>query len=240
MPNIPAQALFNACVDGDAAAVNRLLPARGTSLDLSGPHFQHPDDQSTPLIAAALYGHTGIVWMILERAPSNSLDYVGAHGATALRLAARYHHVDIVRLLADCGANVNRAGHRGSTPSTKRARLRSASPAGSAMPKSPSPSWTPAQPSTTPRHSATDTPASRRSCSPRKRTTPASPSCSSIEAPTAPRRPPGQHTETTRVPPRSTSCAVAPTATQSLRRRSRCCACGAAACAGSRHQACRR
>jgi ankyrin repeat protein len=116
MPNIPAQALFNACFDGDAAAVSRLLPAGGTSLDLSGPHFQHPDDKSTPLIAAALYGHTSIVRMILERAPNTTVDFVGAHGVTALLLAARYHHVDIVRLLADCGANLNYTGQRGSTP----------------------------------------------------------------------------------------------------------------------------
>jgi hypothetical protein len=40
MPNIPAQALIEACFRGDAAAVSTLLPVGGTRLNLSGPRFQ--------------------------------------------------------------------------------------------------------------------------------------------------------------------------------------------------------
>jgi hypothetical protein len=37
---IPAQALFDACKAGDAAAVSKLVPAGGTPLNLSAPAFQ--------------------------------------------------------------------------------------------------------------------------------------------------------------------------------------------------------
>ena len=70
MPPIPAQALIAACQAGDAAAVSRLLPAGGTNRTLSAQRFQSPNDKATPLIIAAKRGHTGIVRMILERAPN--------------------------------------------------------------------------------------------------------------------------------------------------------------------------
>ena len=117
MPNINAQALFNACVVGDAAAVSRLLPVGGTPRNLSGPRFQCPDDtKSTPLIAAAMGGHTDIVRMILERAPNTPVDDAVATRATALMGSALYHHADIIRLLAARGANVNAESQGGRTP----------------------------------------------------------------------------------------------------------------------------
>ena len=117
MPSIPAQALYNACLDGDAAAVSRLLPLGGTPRNLSGPAFQNPEDKSTPLIAAAEGGHTEIVRMILERAPCTAVDHrLITIGATATGMAALFHHADIVRLLADRGANVNFAGQRRISP----------------------------------------------------------------------------------------------------------------------------
>jgi len=54
--------------------------------------------------------------MILERAPNTSVKYANARGITAQLLAALYHHVDILRLLADRGANVNLANQRRCTP----------------------------------------------------------------------------------------------------------------------------
>jgi len=93
--NISALALLNACQDGDAAAVSRLLPAGGTRLDLNGPPFPAPDTHNmTPLIVAAWCGHTEIVRMLLERAPNTAVDYANALGATALLAAAQYHHAD--------------------------------------------------------------------------------------------------------------------------------------------------
>ena len=107
-------------MDGDAAAVSRLLPAGGcrTELDLCGPAFQHPDPASktTPLIVAAARGHTQIVRMILERAPNTKVDYADAVGFTALFVAAVYHHADILRLLADRCANVSVTSQRRTTP----------------------------------------------------------------------------------------------------------------------------
>jgi ankyrin repeat protein len=107
MPSIPAQALYEACAAGDAAAVSRLLPAGGTRLNLSRPRFQAPNTKRTPLIAAAACGHTEIVRMILERAPNTSVGQMDANDDTALLLAACYHHADTVRLLTDNGGNVN-------------------------------------------------------------------------------------------------------------------------------------
>jgi hypothetical protein len=115
MPYINFQALYDACWDGDAATVSRMLPAGGTRLNLSGPSFQD-DSKLTPLIAAAALGHTEIVSMILERAPNTAVDYMDAHGFTALLMATEYHHADIVRMLADRGGNVNNAGRQRPPP----------------------------------------------------------------------------------------------------------------------------
>ena len=116
MPHIPAQDLYCACLDGDAAAVSRLLPAGGTRLNLSGPRFQAPNDKSTPLMAAAAGGHTEIVRMTPERAPKTSLDHVNANDVAALIIAAKFHHFDIVRVLAHSGASLNFANQHQFTP----------------------------------------------------------------------------------------------------------------------------
>ena len=115
MANINPKALYTACLNGDAAAVSRLLPAGGTPRNLSGQRFQFNTDRITPLMVAAALGHTDIVRMILQRARNTPVDYANARGFTAQIMAAQYHHVDIVRLLADCGANVNLATRRGNT-----------------------------------------------------------------------------------------------------------------------------
>jgi len=115
MTNINAAALYNACLAGDAAAVSRLLPAGGTPRNLSGQRFQFNNTKTTPLMAAAEGGHTEIVRMMLERARNTIVDYADAQGYTAQHMAVQYHNVDILRLLADCGANVNLATCRGDT-----------------------------------------------------------------------------------------------------------------------------
>jgi len=53
--------------------------------------------------------------MILERAPNTSVDYADARGITALHGAAQWCHFGILRLLADCGADLNFAV-QGCTP----------------------------------------------------------------------------------------------------------------------------
>jgi ankyrin repeat protein len=67
-------------------------------------------------MAAAACGHTGIVRMIFGRAPNTAVGHMDANGYTALRHTAKYHHADIVRLLADRGGNVNGAGQQRTTP----------------------------------------------------------------------------------------------------------------------------
>jgi hypothetical protein len=107
MPNISAQALYTACAAGDAAAVSRLLPAGGTRLNLSAPPFKDPGTTSTPLMVAAFRGYTEVVRVLLERAPNTAVDAMNGNGGTALMATAWLHHADILRLLADHGANVN-------------------------------------------------------------------------------------------------------------------------------------
>jgi len=50
--------------------------------------------------------------MLLERAPKSPVDHVNATGFPAMHTAAQYQHADIIRLLADRGANVSSAGPR--------------------------------------------------------------------------------------------------------------------------------
>ena len=45
--------------------------------------------------------------VILERAPNTAVDHETAEGVTALLAVAQYHHADVLRLLADCGGDVN-------------------------------------------------------------------------------------------------------------------------------------
>jgi ankyrin repeat protein len=116
MPSISVKALHNACIRGDVAAVSRLLPARGTPLNLSGLRFQSSPHKTTPLMNASCGGHMDIVRLILDRARNTAVDHANQIGSTALLVAAQYHHADIVRLLADRGASVNHAGPEGRTP----------------------------------------------------------------------------------------------------------------------------
>jgi hypothetical protein len=115
MSNINPTILHNACVNGDAAAVRRLLPAGGTPRNLSGQRFQFLDAKITPLMAAASRGHTEIVRILLQRARNTIVDQLSTVGVTAQILAAQYHHVDILQVLADHGANVSLADRQGNT-----------------------------------------------------------------------------------------------------------------------------
>jgi ankyrin repeat protein len=52
-------------------------------------------------------GRTGVVRMLLERAPGTAADNANTLGATAGIAAAVFHHAEILRVLAEHGANLN-------------------------------------------------------------------------------------------------------------------------------------
>jgi hypothetical protein len=106
-PSAAGILLLNACVHGDAATVDRLLPEGGTQLNLSGPDYQLPPSMTTPLLAAAARGHTAVMQMLLERALCTEVDYTDAQGDTAVLVSAQYHHAESLQSLADRGANLN-------------------------------------------------------------------------------------------------------------------------------------
>jgi hypothetical protein len=53
--------------------------------------------------------------MLLQRARNTAINHTNADGSTAPLFAAQFHHADSVRVLADCGANVNLATSHGQT-----------------------------------------------------------------------------------------------------------------------------
>ncbi|KAJ8525408.1 hypothetical protein ON010_g15706 [Phytophthora cinnamomi] len=75
-------------------------PVRVTLLKVRG-------DRTTPLIAAAQYGHLDVVRLLLERGASIELTRSG--GSTALITAAYEGHCDIVRLLLEKGADTEKS-----------------------------------------------------------------------------------------------------------------------------------
>ena len=101
--------LFNEIERADAQAVTTKLD-QGIPVDASGPYG------FTPLISAAIKGHTDVAAMLLRRhADVNSRS---EDGRTALMAAAWNGHIEMVRLLLDHGAAVNQISNEGWTPLT--------------------------------------------------------------------------------------------------------------------------
>ena len=99
----PPSALWTAAATGDEAAVRRLL-RRGTDLEAG-----QGAEPGTPLCAAACFGHSSIVELLLRAGAS-----VNAHssvGVTALHLAAENGHAAVIRRLIAAGANLNACMH---------------------------------------------------------------------------------------------------------------------------------
>lgn len=97
--------LYRASLLGLTLTVQHLLSTYGTDdLDsLTGG--------ATPLVAALIQGHKGIVKILLDHGPDVNLvqSEVGNYGS-ALITASKRGYEDIVRILLDCGADVNWVG----------------------------------------------------------------------------------------------------------------------------------
>ena len=63
----------------------------------ANPNAQHPGDRCTPLIAASVHGHVGIVEMLLENGVNQNL--IDAEGKAAFVLAGEVGEMEVVKVL---------------------------------------------------------------------------------------------------------------------------------------------
>lgn len=94
-------ALFCACEKGHVD-IAELLLQKGANINAKE---QSSVTDMTPLMVAALSGHSVVVKMLLGRAPATNQQHFG--GGTALHLAASAGHGDIVQILLNHGADVS-------------------------------------------------------------------------------------------------------------------------------------
>ena len=95
--------LLEASRTGDAAMMELLLQAG------ANPSLAHPEGQ-TPLLAAARSGSVPAVRLLLARGVDVNAAEAGQQ-TTALMWAAAENHLDVVELLIEAGADVNRQAH---------------------------------------------------------------------------------------------------------------------------------
>ncbi len=101
--------LYNACYDGDLAEVKELIETKGVNVN-----FKTYDDLR-PLYTAALRNHNEVVKYLLTKG-ANIDEKNGQIGASAVYIASDKGYLDIVKTLADAGANVNLKINGGFTP----------------------------------------------------------------------------------------------------------------------------
>jgi len=106
-PSPPDVDIFKAAGDGDLKALKQHIEA-GTDLDQ-----RFSDDQSTPLMIAALFGRTEAAKALIEAGAD--LDLQKNDGSTALMNAAFFCHPEIVQALLDKGADKSITNNTGST-----------------------------------------------------------------------------------------------------------------------------
>jgi len=107
-PPPPDVDIFKAAGDGDLKALKQHIEA-GTDLD---QRFLD-DQQSTPLMIAALFGRTEAAKALIEAGAK--LNLKNKDGSTALMNAAFFCHPEIVQALLDKGADKNITNNTGST-----------------------------------------------------------------------------------------------------------------------------
>jgi ankyrin repeat protein len=100
-PRLP---LTLAALEGDVGKIRELLRRRE---DINGAE----PDGITPLIGAAVFGHTAVVRHLVG-VQGVELDKGTVHGCTALLMAAENGHAGVVEVLIGAGCDVNKATTR--------------------------------------------------------------------------------------------------------------------------------
>ena len=89
--------------DGNVGKVKKLL-----SSGLVDVNCLDGELELTPLHAAAVFGHTGIVGALLDEGANPNK--AATSGEIPLHKAVRYGHKDVVQILLDSGADINKKG----------------------------------------------------------------------------------------------------------------------------------
>ncbi|MFS0755601.1 ankyrin repeat domain-containing protein [Noviherbaspirillum sp. 1P10PC] len=103
--------LYQACREGDVAAVKRLLAAGGIAVDAIDP-----DTRLTPLMLATRHGHDDVALVLMKGQQGASVNLQNSRGDSALSLAAGAGKDDAVELLLLKKAQPDQANHGGRTP----------------------------------------------------------------------------------------------------------------------------
>jgi hypothetical protein len=100
--------IWSAAAEGNRNALIRQLTA-GVSVNA-----RQAGSGSTPLNTAALFGHTDIAELLIEKGADVSI--TNRDGSTALHIAAFFGRAELVELLLNKGASVSVKNRRGETP----------------------------------------------------------------------------------------------------------------------------
>ncbi|HEX8884222.1 MAG TPA: ankyrin repeat domain-containing protein, partial [Noviherbaspirillum sp.] len=103
--------LYQACRDGDANTVKRLLAAGSITVNAIDP-----DTRLTPLMLAAWHGHDDVVFMLTKAGQGADVQLQNGRGDSALSLAAGAGKDDVIELLLLKKAQPDQVNHSGRTP----------------------------------------------------------------------------------------------------------------------------
>jgi len=107
-PKTQTANIWDAAIRGDLNGVRQHLAA---GADVNA---REPKGGSTPLLLAALHGHTAVAALLIEKGAE--LSSKNNDGFTPLHVASFFAHAKTVELLVKKGADINARGRRGETP----------------------------------------------------------------------------------------------------------------------------
>lgn len=114
----PMETLIEACREGDAASVRRILRRGGSQLDIVTSSSTTSSDVSvsaTPLMMSIIQDHEECVRLLLA-AHANPSVACGKHEETALHVCCARGKIDYARLLIDAGADIGASDVLGRSP----------------------------------------------------------------------------------------------------------------------------